>query len=73
MSQYLTYHAKTDQTRKRAKRNAARNKMVQLGMASKGDGKDIDHIKPLRNFGTNDITNLRATSPKVNRNWRGKL
>ena len=45
-----------DQTQKRAKRNAARNKMIQLGMASKGDGKDIDHIKPLRKGGASVTT-----------------
>jgi len=34
-------------------------------------GKDIDHIEPLRDPGTNNArSNWRISSPRANRNWR---
>lgn len=33
-------------------------------------GKDIDHIDPIRNGGTNTRSNWRVSSEKANRNWR---
>lgn len=70
--EYLTYHAKPEQKKNRAQRNAARNTMMKAGKVAKGDGKDVDHVKPIRSSGTNASKNLRVTSVKSNRGWRGK-
>jgi hypothetical protein len=70
--EYLTYHAKPEQIQKRDQRNAARSKMEKAGKVSKGDGKDVDHKKPLRAGGSNAPSNLRVMSVKKNRGWRGK-
>jgi 5-methylcytosine-specific restriction endonuclease McrA len=37
------------------------------GLASKGDGKDVDHIKPLKSGGTSARSNLRMASVAKNR------
>jgi 5-methylcytosine-specific restriction endonuclease McrA len=70
--EYLTYHAKPEQIKKRDMRNAARTKMMKAGKVAKGDGMDVDHKKPLRSGGSNALANLRVTSVKQNRGWRGK-
>lgn len=70
--EYLTYHAKPDQKKNRAQRNAARATMMKAGKVAKGDGKDVDHKTPIRSSGTNAPKNLRVTSIKANRGWRGK-
>jgi hypothetical protein len=41
--------------------------MVKAGKASKGDGKDVDHVKPIRSGGTTTINNLRMRSRSSNR------
>lgn len=64
------YNAKPDQLKKRAARNAARREMMADGKVSKGDGKDVDHKKPLKNGGTNAKGNLKVTSQTANRGWR---
>lgn len=65
--EYETYHAKPEQKKKRNMRNTARNRAVASGVVAKGDGKDIDHKKPLRNGGTNAKSNLRVRSKSSNR------
>jgi hypothetical protein len=68
--EYRDYHAKPEQIKKRAQRNAARSDMEKKGRVSKGDGKDVDHSNPLRKSGTNAPGNLRVKSPSTNRGWR---
>jgi 5-methylcytosine-specific restriction endonuclease McrA len=46
--------------------------MMKAGKVAKGDGMDVDHKKPLRSGGSNALANLRVTSVKQNRGWRGK-
>lgn len=53
--------------KKRAARNRARRIMVKAGLAHKGDGKDVDHKKPLRSGGSNSKKNLRVISRAKNR------
>ena len=48
----------------------ARRQMIKEGKAHKGDGLDVDHIKPIRDGGTNAPSNLRMLSVKRNRGWR---
>lgn len=68
--EYDTYHAKPEQKKKRAMRNAARNELKKEGRVAKGDGMEVDHKKPLRAGGTNAKSNLRVTSVSKNRGWR---
>ena len=72
--EYDTYHAKPEQKKNRAMRNAARAKMEKAGKVHKGDGKEVDHFKkPLRSGGSNAASNLRVTSQGKNRAWRKGL
>ncbi|MGN0262695.1 MAG: HNH endonuclease signature motif containing protein [Eggerthellaceae bacterium] len=64
------YNAKPEQKKKRAMRNAARRELEREGVVHKGDGKDVDHKKMLKNGGSNARSNLRAVSQKTNRGWR---
>lgn len=63
--EYQQYHSKPEQIAKRSSRNKARRKMVKLGLAKKGDGKDVDHKD--RNPKNNSRSNLRMQSKSVNR------
>lgn len=68
--EYQTYHAKPEQKKKRAMRNAARRELTAAGRVHKGDGLEVDHKKPLRAGGSNAPSNLRVTSQSKNRGWR---
>lgn len=61
------YNSKPEQIKKRAQRNAARAEMIKAGKAHVGDGKDIDHKKPIRSGGSNAPSNLRVRSKSANR------
>lgn len=65
------YNAKPEMVKKRAMNNAARAKLMKEGVVKKGDGKDVDHKKPLRSGGTNARSNLRPMDKSKNRGWRG--
>ena len=65
--EYKEYHSKPEQKANRAKRNAARATMVEAGRARKGDGKDVDHKRPLKRGGGNGTSNLRVVSKSTNR------
>ena len=54
---------------RRAETNKGRAAAVAAGIAKKGDGKDVDHIKPQRSGGKSVASNLRAISPAKNRGW----
>jgi hypothetical protein len=66
-SEYDNYQGKPDQIKKRAERVKARRMMEKTGAATKGDGKDVDHIKPMRSGGTSAKGNLRMRSKSANR------
>jgi len=66
-SEYANYQGKPDQIKKRAERVKARRMMEKTGAATKGDGKDVDHIKPMRAGGTSAKGNLRMRSKSANR------
>lgn len=63
------YNSKPEQIKKRAERNAARRELMKEGKVHKGDGKDVDHKKPLAKGGTNSRSNLRVTSKSANRSF----
>lgn len=60
------YKSKPDQIKKREERNLARAHEIKAGRAHVGDGKEIDHIKPLGKGGSNSPSNLRSISPHLN-------
>lgn len=59
--------------KKRAARNKARNAAIKSGKAKKGDGKDIDHRKPLSKGGSTKLSNTRVRSRKSNRAAGGAM
>ncbi len=61
--EYREYHGKPEQIHNRSLRNQARR---ELGL-SKGDSREVDHIKPLSKGGSNARSNLRAVSRTTNR------
>lgn len=65
--EYRDYHSKPEQKRKRAQRNQARAEAERDGKVRKGDGKDVDHKKPLRSGGSNKKSNTRVRSRSANR------
>ena len=65
--EYAEFHGKPEQVARRAQRVKARRIMENTGAAHKGDGKDVDHIKPLKDGGTSAKSNLRMRSVKSNR------
>jgi 5-methylcytosine-specific restriction endonuclease McrA len=67
--EYEEYHSRPEQKRNRALRNAARREMEERGMVRKGDGKDVDHKRPLDKGGSNDPSNLRVMSKSKNRGY----
>ena len=66
-SEYDNYHGKPEQIKNRAERVKARRMMEKTGAVTKGDGKDVDHKKPLRSGGTTTKSNLRVRSKAANR------
>jgi len=68
--EYETYQGKPEQIKNRAKRNAARAEMVKKGRAKKGDGKDVDHKKPLSKGGSAGGSNLRVVDVHTNRSYK---
>lgn len=68
--EYDAYQGKPEQIKNRAKRNAARAEMVKEGRAHKGDGKDVDHKRPLSKGGSTSKSNLRMTSVHSNRAYK---
>ncbi len=68
--EYREYHSSEKQKHNRALRNAARAKLEDEGLVHKGDGKDVDHRKPLDRGGSNSRSNLRVQSRAKNRGFR---
>jgi 5-methylcytosine-specific restriction endonuclease McrA len=67
--EYKNYDGTPAVKKKRAERNAARAQMIKEGKAHKGDGKDVDHIKPLSKGGSTKRSNLRVVSAHKNRSY----
>ena len=61
--EYADYHGKPGPRKRRAAANRARRKM---GL-KKGDGREVDHKKPLSKGGGNGTKNLRIVSRSTNR------
>jgi 5-methylcytosine-specific restriction endonuclease McrA len=61
------YEASKEQRHNRSERVMARRELAKEGKAHKGDGRDVDHIKPLSKGGSNERSNLREISAHANR------
>ena len=63
--EYANYQGTDEQIKNRAKRNKARSIMEKAGKVSKGDGKDVDHKKPLSKGGRVPSVSRRAGEDRV--------
>lgn len=64
------YTSRPAVVKKRTEQNAARREMVKAGLAHKGDGKDVDHKKPLSKGGApTSRSNLRVVPASQNRSF----
>ena len=68
--EYANYDGTEVVKKKRAQRNKARRIMEREGLVHKGDGKDVDHKKPLSKGGTTTRSNLRVESATANRSYK---
>ena len=64
------YQARPANERERVARNRARRHALAEGKVHKGDGMEVDHVKPLKNGGAGTDANTRIVAAKVNRAWR---
>ena len=62
-----------ERRKERAMRNKARRELMREGKVSKGDGKVVDHKKPLTKGGGTGRSNLRVQSAKASHSQGGKL
>jgi ribosomal protein S17 len=67
--EYEKYHSRDEQIANRSKRTTARRKANEEGRTSKGDGKDIDHKRPLSKGGSNAKSNQRVVDKSTNRSF----
>ena len=68
--EYDSYHGKEEQKKRRASRNAARNKLAKTGRVHKGDGREVDHKD--MNPRNNRRSNLKVVPKRVNRKKQPK-
>lgn len=67
--EYEQYDGTEAVKKKRAQRNKARRMMEKAGLVHKGDGKDVDHKRPLSKGGKTTRGNLRVDSAADNRSF----
>ena len=70
--EYANYDGTEVVKKKRAQRNKARRMLEATGAVHKGDGKDVDHKKPLSKGGTTVMSNLKAKPAAANRSFKRK-
>ena len=63
------YTSKPEVVKKRVEQNKARRMAEKEGLVKKGDGKEVDHRKPLSKGGTTTKSNLRVVPAKENRSF----
>lgn len=68
--EYANYDGTEKVKKKRAQRNKARRMLEREGLVHKGDGKDVDHKKPLSKGGTTVRSNLRVKDDNANRSYK---
>jgi hypothetical protein len=67
--EYEKYAGRPSEIHKRVLRNKARRALAAKGLVHKGDGKDVDHIKPLSEGGSGRLSNTRVRSAHANRSY----
>jgi hypothetical protein len=70
---YKKYWGSKKAIAQRSQRNKARRKLEKEGKVSKGDGKEVNHKRPISSGGTNSKRNLQVTSRKKNRQGGAKI
>ena len=65
--EYEKFHSSDEARANRGARVQARRDMEKAGRVKKGDGKDVSHKVALSNGGSNDLDNLKVSSPSYNR------
>lgn len=65
--EYTDYHGTPEQRANRSARGVARYHAMKAGKVKKGDGKEIDHIKPLSKGGSKKASNTRVVNKITNR------
>lgn len=63
------YNSKPEQIKARSERTVLRRQANAAGITAKGDGKDLDHVKPLSKGGANSLSNTRVTTKSANRSF----
>ncbi len=66
------FNSSPKQKKNRAKRNTARRQALKAGKVTKGDNKDIDHKRKLKDGGSNAKSNQRVRDRSSNRADNGK-
>ena len=69
LKEYANYQGQPEQIKKRSQRNKARRALMKQGRVRKGDGKDVDHKRPISKGGSNSPSNLRVQSDNANRSF----
>jgi 5-methylcytosine-specific restriction endonuclease McrA len=64
------YKAQPAQIKARVERNRARRMMLKAGKVHKGDGLEVDHIKPISKGGKTTNSNLRVVSASANDSFK---
>jgi len=64
--------SKPKNIKKRVLRNKARRMLERAGLVRKGDGKHVDHKKPLSKGGSNKRSNLRVRDGRKNSSFKRK-
>lgn len=67
--QNALYNSKPEQIKHRVEQNRARQAALKAGTAHKGDGTNVDHIKPLSKGGTGAKSNLRVVPASQNHSF----
>jgi hypothetical protein len=67
--EYETYQGKPEQIKNRAQRNKARATLAKDGKVTKGDGKDVHHVKAMDKGGSNK-DGLKAVPAATNRSFK---
>jgi hypothetical protein len=67
--EYEQYQGKPEQIKNRAERNSARAKLMKEGKVSKGDGKDVAHVKAFDKGGSNK-TGVKVEDANKNRSFK---
>lgn len=63
------YNSKPAQIKARSERTTLRREANATGVTHKGDGTNLDHIKPLSKGGANKMSNARVVSESANKSF----